>query len=80
MRLGLVRVNLDGLLGAIEGPLPRRMNRMMMLHVTVTRIPGLPVSATARRVHVVCAMAAHLLVSLGNVHSLPGMPVRFLDI
>jgi hypothetical protein len=73
-------MDLDGRLVAVESALYRWVNMMMGQSVTVRWIAGLPVSVTARWRHIVLSMAAHLLRPLGNVHPLPGMPIRLFDI
>ena len=60
-RLGLVMMDLDGRLCAIERALLRRMNVMVRLPVAVRWIAGLAVAMAARRRHVVFSMGFHYL-------------------
>jgi hypothetical protein len=50
--VGVVR-NRDRFLIAIEAALDGWVNVVVMKSVTMTRVAGLPVSVTARRVHIV---------------------------
>jgi hypothetical protein len=49
-------MHFDGCLCAIESALDGWVRVMMRKSVTVARIARLPVSVTARRMHVVCSM------------------------